>query len=70
MQTTGRGGSGSEHARQQQSGIIKLLLERGARPTDKDGGGKQVREAATSDWIRSLLIKGSSGEPRGHSSAT
>ena len=37
VQTTGRGGSGSEHARQQQAGIIRLLLERGARPTDKDG---------------------------------
>src|SRR5580704_8488346 len=47
VQTTGRGGSGSEHARQQQAGIIRLLLERGARPTDKDGRGKQVREATT-----------------------
>jgi ankyrin repeat protein len=55
VQTTGRGGSGSEHARQQQTGIIKLLLERGASPTDKDGRGKQVIEAATSEWIRSLL---------------
>jgi ankyrin repeat protein len=36
VQTTGRGGSGSEHARQQQAGIIQLLLERGARPTDTD----------------------------------
>jgi hypothetical protein len=55
VQTTGKGGSGSEHARQQQAGIIALLLERGARPTDKDGRGKQVREAATSEWIRELL---------------
>ncbi len=59
VQTTGRGGSGSEHARQQQTGIIKLLLERGARPTDKNGQGKQVRQAATSEWIRALLIGGS-----------
>jgi hypothetical protein len=56
VQTTGRGGSGSERARQQQAGIIKLLLERGAKPTDKDGCGKQVLEAATSEWIRALLI--------------
>ena len=28
--TTGRGGSGSAHAREQQAGIIRLLLERGA----------------------------------------
>ena len=59
VQTTGRGGSGSEHARQQQTGIIKLLLERGASPTDKDGQGKQVRQAARSAWIRALLIGGS-----------
>src|SRR5438445_6352141 len=60
VQTTGRGGSGSQHARQQQTGIIRLLLERGATPTDKDGRGKQVRQAATSDWIRTLL-SGASG---------
>jgi hypothetical protein len=30
QQTTGRGGSGSEHAREQQAGILKLLIERGA----------------------------------------
>jgi ankyrin repeat protein len=56
VQTTGRGGSGSEHARQQQAGIIRLLLERGARPSDKDGRGKPVRQAATSEWIRDLLV--------------
>ena len=60
VQTTGRGGSGSEHARQQQTGIIRLLLERGASPTERDGRGKQVRQAATSPWIRTLLIGGSS----------
>jgi ankyrin repeat protein len=59
VQNTGRGGSGSEHARQQQAGIIRLLLERGARPTDNDGRGRKVLQAATSDWIRALLIKGS-----------
>jgi len=55
VQPTGRGGSGSEQAREQQAGIIKLLLERGARPADKDKRGKQVRQAATSEWIRALL---------------
>ena len=60
VQPTGRPGSGSEHARQQQAGIISLLLERGARPTDKDGRGKPVRQAATSEWIRALLV-GASG---------
>src|SRR5437588_924597 len=58
VQTTGRGGSGSQNAREQQTGIISLLLERGASPTDKDGRGKQVRQAATSEWIRTLLIGG------------
>jgi hypothetical protein len=42
-------------AREQQAGIIKLLLERGARPADKDKRGKPVRQAATSEWIRALL---------------
>ena len=59
VQTTGRGGSGSQHARQQQTGIIRLLLERGASPSDKDGRGKQVRQAATSESIRALLVGGS-----------
>lgn len=59
VQTTGRGGSGSDHARQQQMGIIRLLLEWGASPNDKDGRGKPVRQAATSEWIRALLLGGS-----------
>ena len=58
VQPTGRGGSGSQQAREQQTGIIKLLLERGAMPTDRDGKGKQVYQAATSEWIRDLLIRG------------
>jgi hypothetical protein len=56
VQTTGRGGSGSEHARQQQAGIVKLLLERGASLEDKDSRGKRVRQAATSEWVRTLLV--------------
>jgi hypothetical protein len=59
VQTTGRGGSGSQHARQQQAGIIKLLLQHGALPTDKDGRGKRVDQAAKSDWVRTLLHNGS-----------
>jgi ankyrin repeat protein len=55
VQTTGRGGSGSPDAREQQAGILRLLVERGARPTDKDGRGRTVRMAATSAWVRSLL---------------
>ena len=57
VQNTGRGGSGSPRARQQQAAIVKLLLERGARPTDRDRRGKQVYQAATSEWIRTLLAE-------------
>ena len=35
IRTTGRGGSGSPRAGEQQAGIIKLLLARGAKATDK-----------------------------------
>ncbi|MEP6729455.1 MAG: ankyrin repeat domain-containing protein [bacterium] len=34
IQTTGRGGSGSPEAREQQAEIIRLLLAHGARATD------------------------------------
>ena len=55
VQPTGKSGSGSDQAHHQQAAIIKLLLARGARPTDKDSQGKTVRRAATSVWIRELL---------------
>jgi hypothetical protein len=55
VQTTGRGGSGSNHARDQQMRIIRLLMERGASPTDKDGNGNEVSQAVTSEWIQTLL---------------
>jgi len=61
VQNTGRGGSGSPQAHQQQAGIIRLLLERGAQATDRDGHGKPVYQAATSDWIRALLSEAGSG---------
>lgn len=55
VQTTGRGGSGASQAREQQGGIITLLLERGARVTDTNGRGNSVRQAATGEWVRFLL---------------
>lgn len=55
VQTTGRGGSGTAHAREQQAGIVRLLLERGARPTDRDGRGRQASQASKSEWVRTLL---------------
>jgi len=36
VHNTGRSGSGSDEAHRQQAEIIKLLLERGAKPTDTD----------------------------------
>ena len=55
VQMTGRGGSGSPHARDQQAGIVRLLLERGAKLTDRDGRGRDVQQAATSERTRALL---------------
>jgi hypothetical protein len=59
IQTTGRGGSGSPEAREQQAGIVTLLLERGARLTDRDRHGKDVRDAATGEHIKALLSEAS-----------
>ena len=61
VQTTGRGGSGSPQAREQQASIVRLLLERGARVTDRDGRGREVYQAATSEWIRALRREASAG---------
>jgi len=55
VQTTGRGGSGSSQAREQQAAIVRLLLERGARVADQDRQGKSVHQAATSEWMKALL---------------
>jgi len=55
VQTTGRGGAGTNEARLQQAAIIRLLLERGARPTDPDLQGRQVYQCARAEWIQSLL---------------
>ena len=57
VQTTGASGSGSDEARQAQADIIKLLLKRGAKPTDKDTNGKTAEQAATSEWIREILTR-------------
>jgi ankyrin repeat protein len=59
VQNTGRGGSGSPEAHEQQADIIRLLLKRGALVTDPNGQGKDVREAATSERIRDLLREAS-----------
>ena len=55
VQNTGRSGSGSPEAVEQQREIILLLLQNGASLKSKDGSGKTVEQAATVDWIRELL---------------
>jgi ankyrin repeat protein len=44
VQTTGRGGTGTADAREQQSEIFRLLLEYGARLTDEDARGRTVSD--------------------------
>ena len=67
VQTTGRGGTGSTPALDQQAEIIRLLLQHGARSTDKDAKGKTVRAAATADWIHGLFaeLESQRGQPPG-----
>lgn len=55
VQTTGRGGSGTASAREQQERIIRILLAHGARPTDADHRGKTVTESITARWVNELL---------------
>jgi hypothetical protein len=63
VQTTGRTGSGSPAARDEQARVIAVLLEYGARPDDVDGRGRSVIDAASSDWIRALLAGAGSRPP-------
>lgn len=58
VQDTGRGGSGSELAREEQRKIVAILLHAGASGTDRDGNGRTVREACSQAWIVSLLDGG------------
>jgi hypothetical protein len=55
VQNTGRGGSGTAAAQEQQREIIRMLMESGARPDDADGRGKTVIERVTSREIADLI---------------
>jgi len=55
VQNTGRGGSGSPAAQEQQREIILLLLKHGARPEDKSATGKSVTAVAGTSWILDIL---------------
>jgi Ankyrin repeats (3 copies)/Ankyrin repeat len=65
VQNTGRGGSGTPHAIEQQRQIILLLLQSGAHPGDQDGRGKAVLDVKMPDWIRELLPTGDTPPRRG-----
>jgi hypothetical protein len=56
VQNTGRSNSGSDASKAGQAGVIAVLLRHGASPTDVDAKGKTVADAASSDWIRQLLL--------------
>lgn len=55
VQTTGRGGSGSAAARQQQTEIVRLLMAHGARVTDRGAHGKTVAASASGAWLGEVL---------------
>jgi ankyrin repeat protein len=55
IQNSGRGGTGSAASREEQKAIIRLLLDHGARPSDKDSAGRSVEQCVKADWIRALL---------------
>jgi Ankyrin repeats (3 copies)/Ankyrin repeat len=55
VQHTGRSGSGTDEALEQQRQIILILLQNGANPKDRDGRGKTVHQVVTVGWIRELL---------------
>ncbi len=55
VQNTGRGGSGSPQAKDQQKQIMRHLLDHGARVSDKDPKGKSVSACVTSAWIQEEL---------------
>jgi 3-methyladenine DNA glycosylase AlkD len=55
VKNTGRGGSGSIAASEQQREIIRMLMGDGARPTDTDSGGKTTVASVLADLDAGLL---------------
>lgn len=55
VQNTGRGGSGTAEAREEQAAIIRLLVEHGARLTDTDADGKSVAASVASAWVEEVV---------------
>lgn len=55
VQNTGRGGSGTEQAKNAQRQIIETFLSFGISKSLKDGNGKSVLDWARSAWIQKML---------------
>jgi len=55
VQTTGRGGTGSSVAHDEQGKIIRLLMAHGARLTDKSTAGKTVAASIRSERVSALV---------------
>jgi ankyrin repeat protein len=60
VQNTGRGGSGADVAKEAQLEIIRLFVKRGLSVDLRDGKGKSVLDAATSEAVRDALHGGPS----------
>lgn len=56
VQTCGRSGTGTKRAREQQAGIIKLLLERGAELSDTDGEENQSAKQRRASGCRTCSL--------------
>ncbi len=55
VQATGRGGSGSVQSKEQQATIIRLLIEHGAKRSDKNARGRTVTQCARSTDVAAFL---------------
>ncbi len=55
VQNTGRGGSGTVAAKDEQGAIVRYLLEHGASLSDRDAQGKMAVESIASGWVRELV---------------
>jgi hypothetical protein len=55
VQSTGRGGSGTNEAVAQQRLIIEELLKRGVSTSIKDGSGRSVLSCTKTGWIKEML---------------
>jgi hypothetical protein len=59
VQTTGRGGSGEQVARDAQRRIIEAFLSHGVSPGLTDGKGHTVYQCVRSEWIHAILDESS-----------